>query len=200
MAVVVEVSDDRMSSLARRLIGRRSGVHVIVTGTGNGSTKKSRGPEHDRRILVQSNEPHTAAEILDLMGDNVWAVISDSDDDINAELRDCVDRVRTGSSPLLSRLASDRGEAADFLDTLRAWSHELRGRSGSGPDNPLSERETQILQRISQGVTSQEIADEMGFQLQTVKNKVTTILTKTEARSRTHAVAIALTNGWIRGT
>lgn len=198
MAVVVEVPDEEISRLARRLIGRRSGVHVVVAGESNGSGGyRRRDSEPARKILVLRDVPRTPSETLNLLHDGVWAVLPADAGDVDAHLRDCVDRVRAGSSPLLSALGDDAGEVDAFMASLRRWVSERRERSRSGLANPLSERETQILERISQGVTSAEIAAEMGFQLQTVKNKVTTILTKTHARSRTHAVAIAISNGWI---
>lgn len=199
MAVVVEVPDEHMSRHARRLIGRRAGVRVVISGESNGRGNFGQNDsEAPRKILVLDDAHHTPSELLNLLHDGVWAVLPAEASDFDARLRDCVDRVRAGSSPLLTGLAEDRGEVDAFLQALRQRVSQRRERSRSGPENPLSERETQILQRISQGVTSAEIASEMGFQLQTVKNKVTTILTKTHARSRTHAVTIALGNGWIR--
>lgn len=200
MAVVVEVPDQETSRLARRLIGRRSGVQVVVAGESNGSRPKRRGDsEPPRRILVQQHEPRSAADYLGMLSDGVWAVLPVAKAEIDARLRDCVDRVRAGSSPLFSELAGDREEVGKFLAALGAGLGDAAGGfSESGRESPLSDRETQILQRISHGATSREIAAEMGFQLQTVKNKVTTILTKTHASSRTHAVAIALSRGWIR--
>lgn len=188
-----------MSRLAKRLIGRRAGVSVVISGESNGDRSNDKADsEPARRILLQKDEQRTPSETLNLLHDGVWAVLPTEPDDVGNRLRDCVDKVRAGASPLLSELAGERGEVDAFVAALRRWRSERRSRSRSGPENPLSERETQILQRIAQGVTSAQIANEMGFQLQTVKNKVTTILTKTHAHSRTHAVAIALGNGWIR--
>ncbi len=200
MAVIVELPDEQMSMLAKRLIGRRSGVHVVVAGESNGARERVlAGSEPPRKILIRDYERLTALEMLDLLHNDVWAVLPADSAEVDARLRDTVDTVRAGSSPLLTELAGDRHEVGPFLAALRSRASERRVRSGSSADSPLSEREMQILRRISQGVTSAEIAAEMGFQLQTVKNKVTTILTKTQARSRTHAVAIALDKGWIRG-
>ncbi len=198
MAVIVEVPDEHTSRIAKRLIGRRVGVHVVVSGESNGNRRNGYADsEPPRKILVLEETPHTASQTLDLLYDGVWAVLPAADHEIQARLRDSVDKVRAGSSPLLTELAGDRSEVGPFFELLQRRVVEAKRGPGSGKENPLSEREAQILRRISRGVTSAEIAAEMGFQLQTVKNKVTTILTKTQARSRTHAVAIALANGWI---
>ncbi len=201
MAVIVEVPDEHISRLARRLIGRRSGVRVVITSESNGSNGNGHvESDPPRKVSIRHERPNTASEMLDLLNEGVWAVLTSSEREIERRLRDCVDRVRAGSSPLLSDLAGDRGEVGAFFEVLQARGAARRQRSGERRDNPLSERETEILQRISEGWTSREIADEMGFQLQTVKNKVTTILTKTQARSRTQAVAKALTDGWIKAS
>ena len=199
MAVIVEVPDEQMSRRAKRLIGRRSGVRVVVSGEPeNRRQNRNLDPEPPRKIVVREDEPASASEVLELLHDDVWAALSSDPSEVDSNLRRYVDMVRAGSSPLINDLAGERGDIGEFMSALRSRASAARTRFGRADDTPLSERETQILQRISQGVTSAEIAEEMGFQLQTVKNKVTTILTKTQARSRTHAVAIALTRGWIR--
>ena len=52
---------------------------------------------------------------------------------------------------------------------------------------PLSEREVEILRLIAQGASNREIADSLFLAEGTVKNHVTSILGKLEARDRTQA-------------
>jgi len=56
-----------------------------------------------------------------------------------------------------------------------------------GLAEPLSERESEILQLVAQGLTNREIANRLSLAQGTVKNYVTTILQKLGARDRTQA-------------
>ena len=53
--------------------------------------------------------------------------------------------------------------------------------------DPLSEREVEILKLVSQGLTNKEIAARLYLAEGTVKNYVTSILQKIDARDRTQA-------------
>lgn len=60
---------------------------------------------------------------------------------------------------------------------------------------PLSERETEILQLISKGLTNQEIANRLFLALNTVKSHTRSIYGKLDVHNRTQAVARARTLG-----
>jgi two-component system response regulator DegU len=62
---------------------------------------------------------------------------------------------------------------------------------------PLTRRETQILNYVSEGNTNRQIADILGISEQTIKSHVSAILRKLNANDRAHAVALAIRNGWI---
>ena len=62
---------------------------------------------------------------------------------------------------------------------------------------PLSEREIEILRLIAHGASNREIAGTLFLAEGTVKNHVTNILGKLEARDRTHAALKARDNGLI---
>ncbi len=64
----------------------------------------------------------------------------------------------------------------------------------------LTEREFQILQLISEGLTNKEIGSRLGISVQTVKNHVGHILIRAGTKSRAHAVAIAFREGWFGET
>lgn len=201
MSVIVEVPDLESSRVAKRLIGRRTGVKVVVSGERETiSSRRLSSSESVAKILVRESPIADAEERLTLIRNGVLAVIPSDDKSMNSRLRDCVDSVRSGLCPLLSEISNDSEQVTALLVSLKEQTGNRPGQSGNRADNPLSRREAQILQQISEGVTSREIAAEMGFQLQTVKNIVTTILTKTQARSRTHAVSIAQNQGWISGS
>lgn len=61
----------------------------------------------------------------------------------------------------------------------------------------LSPREVEILRRIADGGQNATIAFELGISVETVKAHVSNILSKFDAESRTHAVAMALREGII---
>ena len=62
---------------------------------------------------------------------------------------------------------------------------------------PLSPREIEILNRVSWGNSNKEIAKLFNISENTVKNHLTSIMQKLDARDRTHAVVIALRRGWL---
>ena len=63
---------------------------------------------------------------------------------------------------------------------------------------PLSPREMEILQYVTQGKSNKEIAVTLGISHQTVKNHMTSILKKLDVRDRTQAAVYALRRGWVR--
>jgi DNA-binding NarL/FixJ family response regulator len=63
---------------------------------------------------------------------------------------------------------------------------------------PLSTREMEILQFVTQGKSNKEIAQLLGISHQTVKNHMTSILKKLDVRDRTQAAVYALRRGWVR--
>ena len=62
---------------------------------------------------------------------------------------------------------------------------------------PLTERELEILKKVSDGMTNAEIGYALGISAQTVKNHVTSILRKLAVNDRTQAVVLALRRGWL---
>jgi DNA-binding NarL/FixJ family response regulator len=65
---------------------------------------------------------------------------------------------------------------------------------------PLSPREMEILQYVTQGRSNKEIAQLLGISHQTVKNHMTSILKKLDVRDRTQAAVYALRRGWVRAS
>lgn len=63
---------------------------------------------------------------------------------------------------------------------------------------PLSHREMEILEYVTQGMINKEIAHRLGISQQTVKNHMTSILKKLNVNDRTQAAVIALRRGWVR--
>lgn len=91
---------------------------------------------------------------------------------------------------LLSRLQN--GEAAlSPAMTTRLFKH-LQQPSESQPENPLSQREVEILQLVAAGKANREIAAILSVSENTIKFHLKNILQKLNASNRTEAVTIAI--------
>jgi two-component system, NarL family, response regulator DesR len=64
-------------------------------------------------------------------------------------------------------------------------------------DSPLTPRETDVLRLAAEGAEATEIAQRLHLTAGTVRNYLTAIVTKLNARNRTDAVRIARDSGWI---
>ena len=63
---------------------------------------------------------------------------------------------------------------------------------------PLSPRELEILEFVTNGMSNKEIASRLRISQQTVKNHMTSILKKLNVQDRTQAAVTALRHGWVR--
>ena len=64
-------------------------------------------------------------------------------------------------------------------------------------EQPLTAREIELLQLLSEGLSNKSIADRLGISDQTVKFHVASIMSKLGASNRTDAVRLALRRGLI---
>jgi DNA-binding NarL/FixJ family response regulator len=98
-----------------------------------------------------------------------------------AELAAAVEAVAQGlvvvSLPLAKRVLT-RGSPVQAIG----------GGSGAGLEEPLTEREMEVLELLSQGLSNKLIARELGISEHTVKFHVSSLYTKLGAASRTEAV------------
>ena len=65
-------------------------------------------------------------------------------------------------------------------------------------DDPLTEREIDVLRLVAAGNSNKQIADQLSISEATVKSRVTNILSKLGANDRAHAVTIGLKRGIIK--
>ena len=63
--------------------------------------------------------------------------------------------------------------------------------------NPLSHQELLVLEAAATGLSNKEIAEKLYLSNGTIRNYMSTILTKLAADNRTEAVRIAQEQGWI---
>jgi len=84
----------------------------------------------------------------------------------------------------------------------RPMSHEALDQLAQFQPKPasaqLTPRELEILMLVGRGLRNQEIAEDLGVALGTVKNHVINILDKMGARDRTEAATLAIKKGLIR--
>lgn len=91
----------------------------------------------------------------------------------------------TDATPASHLLAAVRG----YLDPVRVAARESRNKLvGCGSFTP---RETQILSRIADGMSSLQVAASLGISPRTVENHKQRIFAKLGVRSQAHAVAVA---------
>jgi len=93
----------------------------------------------------------------------------------------------------------------ELLDTIRAV-HAGQKRippdiatelADHATDDPLTEREIDVLRSIAAGNSNKQVADKLSIGEATVKSHVTNILSKLGANDRAHAVTIGLKRGII---
>ena len=65
-----------------------------------------------------------------------------------------------------------------------------------GP-NPLTDREKDVLRLAARGADARDIADCLHLGAGTVRNYLSSAISKTHARNRTEAARTAETNGWL---
>jgi DNA-binding NarL/FixJ family response regulator len=62
---------------------------------------------------------------------------------------------------------------------------------------PVTDRQLEILRNVARGRTNREIGEALGISERTVRNHMRAILKRLSSSDRTHAVVIAIGNGWI---
>src|SRR5689334_17491880 len=99
--------------------------------------------------------------------------------------------VMKGSPPEdLLRAIRTVAEGKPFVDP--SLSPALLMTGAGNREQPLSEREREILQLLAEGYHTEEIARRIGLSVETVKSDTKRVIAKLQADTRTHAVAIAL--------
>lgn len=98
--------------------------------------------------------------------------------------------VRKDSAPAVLTEAIEAARSGRFfIDPALATDSE----SGAGDDGKiLTERQRQILQMLADGAHTDKVADALGLSTETVRTHTKRILAKLNARTRTHAVAVAI--------
>lgn len=87
------------------------------------------------------------------------------------------------------------GKSAWTRAQLRRICHADGSMQWSAGDPPLTPRETDVLRKIGEGQVNEDIGEELGIQLETVKQHVKNILKKLGVKDRTEAALWAVRKG-----
>jgi DNA-binding NarL/FixJ family response regulator len=69
--------------------------------------------------------------------------------------------------------------------------------SGERPDREITDRQLEVLVHVARGRTNRQIGAALGISERTVRNHLRSIGKRLAATDRTHAVVLAIGNGWI---
>lgn len=111
-------------------------------------------------------------------------LLKDADD---AAIRAAIDQLVQGGAPLSPSIA---------VHLMRRF-QALPGPSRSGADNPLTEREIELLRLIAKGLSYDEVGRVLGLKYNTVTSYAKEIYRKLQVHSRSEAVFEARQAGWM---
>ena len=159
---------------------KRSRPDVIIMdvrlpdGSGVEACREVRAARPETKVLMLTSYADDEAVLASIMAGASGYLLKQTR---SQELVDAIRRIARGESLL------DPGVTSHVLERLR---------SGSQPDDDLavlSEQEQRILDLIAEGKTNKEIAQEVYLSDKTVKNYVSSILSKLNLRRRSEAAA-----------
>ncbi|HWO98075.1 MAG TPA: response regulator transcription factor [Bacillus sp. (in: firmicutes)] len=90
------------------------------------------------------------------------------------------------ASSIRSVMAGRRVYAPELMDDI--YSEE----------NPLTEREKEVLELVADGKNTKEIADQLSIKTGTVRNYISAILDKLEVKNRIEAITQSKEKGWFK--
>ena len=151
---------------------------------------------------VKQVTPSTAVIVLasDINDEHIFEAIKRqasaylSKDIDSKELVDTVRHVARGEHPINDSLSKRPKVAAHILDQFQELYQQ---REVENLISPLTSRETEIVNYMAQGYANKQIAARLKISEQTIKNHVTSILSKLDANARTEAVVKAIKRGLI---
>lgn len=144
--------------------------------------------------IIMLTAYHDEQQVLHAMRTGASAYCSK--DIMPDELVRIIRDVARGLYVVKSERLDERQLKSWMLSSVEAMSPYIDDKEGHFV--PLSNREMEILQFVTDGMSNKEIAAKLGISQQTVKNHMTSILKKLNVETRTQAVVNALRQGWVR--
>jgi len=200
---VVVVDDHVALRRGMELLLRREGYHVV--GTADDAEQAEQ--------LILRRKPDVAVVDLALPGENGAAltrrllalepdlrIILYTGSGDEAELLDGLDAgaagfaLKSGDPEELQEAIRIVAEGGEYLDPRLT---PLLVRKGNGKTRVLSPREREILGLLSQGLNGEDAAEKLFLSPETIRTHVRNAMSKLNASTRVHAVALALQRGEI---
>jgi DNA-binding NarL/FixJ family response regulator len=150
---------------------------VVITSAAHGSFSSHELVDSpSAATLLLSDDPSNIRELR--RSARAWGILpaDASPEELSAAVHALSQGLIVGTSALLFESASGPAE---------------------GAEGPLTERESEVLGLLSQGLANKQIAVELGISEHTVKFHVSSIYTKLNVTNRTEAVRAGLRGGWI---
>lgn len=201
MSIRVLVADDQalFREALRTLLEVQPGIEVVgEAGDGDEAVRRS-GELHPDVVLMDLRMPvldgiaATARLRAEQPGVRVLALTTfDDDEDVFAALRaGAVGYLLKDvtSVKLVEALdAASRGESVlQPSVAAKVVARVARMPEATPPEHPLSDREVEVVRLLADGRSNREIADALFLAEGTVKNLVTSVLSKLQVRDRTQA-------------
>lgn len=169
----------------------RADVAVVVTGVLDAPMTST------LRALQRGGVPRTVL-IADTVDDQT--VVAAAEAGVAGIMRRA-DATAEALARLVHKVAAGRGEipedlVARLLDHVGTVQREVlapRGMAFAG----LSDRETEVLRMVAEGLDTADIAARMNYSDRTVKNVLHGVMSRLQLRNRSHAVAYAVREGLI---
>ena len=180
-----------------RLLEAQGWCVVFAEGTLADARSALQRSEVDVVLLDVALPDGSGYEMIESAPEKVgFLVVTSQDDGASAAAAE-----RAGATGFVSKLADDGAIAAAVRDVAagrRTYAPRLVVAETPARDGDvLTQRERECLVLIAEGMTNREIASILGIGIETVKTHVASILLKSKASDRAHAIAHAFRVGWV---
>jgi DNA-binding NarL/FixJ family response regulator len=201
---LVLIEDHQALREGLELLLDREGCEVVGTA----------GTASEGRTLVEELEPDVALVDIRLgedSGINLTADLVDADPERRVVLytgSSDVDLLISGLDSGARGYALKEGTPSELTSALTTVAEggtyvdprlrpALLSRRATQTQRVLSKREREIMDLLAQGLTGEQVAERLFLSSETVKTHIRNAMTKLEAHTRVHAIAIALREGFI---
>ncbi|MBG7616957.1 MAG: response regulator transcription factor [Chloroflexi bacterium] len=142
-------------------------------------------------IIVYTSSPNDE-QLFQLISEQVAAYLSkESNSDILFKI---IRKVARGDYPISESLLNHPEVIGKIMRQFHGVSTH---KDASNLISPLTTREIEVLNYVAQGLANKQIAAKISISEQTIKNHLTSIMSKLNANARTQAVVIAAKKGLI---